>query len=225
MFDAKVEGDYMKPFPSFYDAVALEAPLKDKQVGKLESKIIKEVENSIKQVRSSKNLLANIKNNQMTRSILRKYLDFLEDEECSRMAKPKSTQLVVYKEMMKLVPENFKIALLPAFFNHTDGDRIGTVIRDTAHNFLADTPKKVMFSIGVKIFPYASEINSVRVVLVKYHELPGGEATTDSLSRSGSRRSRSRKSGSSKSRSGRSRSKQASGSRKGDAPQDVPPKR
>lgn len=158
---------------------------------------MKEVENSIKQVRSSKNLLANIKSNQMTRAMVGKYLDYLEDLECHRLAKPGSAKRLVYEELMKLVPENYKISLLPAFFNHTDGDRIGTVIRDTSLEFLIDTPKKVMFSIGVKIFPYASEINSVRVVLVKYQELAGAETNeADGDGRSASRRSRSKKSGS-----------------------------
>ena len=172
-------------------------------------------------------MLANIKNNQMTRAIVRKYLDYLEDLECLRLAKPNSAKALVYEEMMKLVPENYKISLLPAFFNHTDGDRIGTVIRDTSHEFLVETPKKVMFSIGVKIFPYASEINSVRVVLVKFHELAGAETSEgDGDGRSASRRSRSRKSGSQRSRSNKSRSKsKASGSQKGDVAQDVPPKK
>lgn len=68
------------------------------------------------------------------------------------------------------MPEHFKISMLPCFFNHIDGERIGTVIRDTTTEFLIDTPKKVLFSICVKIFPYNSEINSVRVVLVKLHK-------------------------------------------------------
>lgn len=77
----------MKPFPSFYESIALDPPLNEKQVSKIEAKIIKEVENSIKQVRSTRNLLANIKNSQMTRTVLRKYLDFLEDEDCQRYSK------------------------------------------------------------------------------------------------------------------------------------------
>jgi hypothetical protein len=76
---------------------------------------------------------------------------------------------------MKLVPDNFEISMLPAFFNHTDGDRIGTVIKDTGVNFLVDTPKKVMFSIGVKLFPYGSGVNSVRIVIIKLHALEGFE--------------------------------------------------
>ena len=39
---------------------------------------------------------------------------------------------LVNKELIKLVPENFKIAMLPAFFNHVDAERIGTVVRDTS---------------------------------------------------------------------------------------------
>ena len=90
--------------------------------------------------------------------------------ECLRLPDPQGERKKVEKELMKLVPEQFKIAMLPAFFNHIDGERIGTVIRDTTTEFLIDTPKKVLFSIGVKIFPYNSEVNSVRVVLVKLHK-------------------------------------------------------
>ena len=225
MFEAKCNGDLMKPFPSFYDAQALEPPLTAKQVDKLENKIIKEVENSIKQVRSSVNLLANMKNSRMTRTALRKYLDYLEDEECLRLSKPESAHALVRRDLMKLVPPDHKIALLPAFFNHTDGDRIGTVIRDAALRFLVEPKKDVMFSVAVKIFPYASEINSVRVVLVKYHEVGGNDAGEEGGSGAGSRRSRSRKSGSNKSRSNKSRKSKAGGSQKGDIPQDLPPKK
>ena len=76
---------------------------------------------------------------------------------------------------MKLVPEDFEISMLPAFFNHTDGDRIGTVIKDVSLDFLTQTPKKVIFMTGVKIFPYGSGINSVRVVIFKLHEMEGFE--------------------------------------------------
>ena len=58
--------------------------------------------------------------------------------------------------------------MLPAFFNHIDAERIGTVIRDTSQKFLLDTSKKVKFGVAVKIYPYNSEVNSVRIVLVKF---------------------------------------------------------
>ena len=184
MFACKLHGDFMKSFPSFYDSKALEPPLNEKQVMKLEAKITKECEYAIKQVRSSKNLNANIKNNQMTGTILKQYLDYIEDNECLRLDDPKKEKAIVWKELMKLVPVNYKITMLPAFFNHTDGERIATVIRDTSQEFLVDTPKKVLFSIGVKIFPYASEINSIRIVLVKFFELP--EGATDDAAAGGS---------------------------------------
>ena len=114
---------------------------------------------------------------------------------------------------MKLTPENYKIALLPAFFNHTDGERMGTVIRDTCSEFLLNTPKKVLFKVGVKCFPYASEINSIRVCLVKISEMPAGAA--DDVG------------GSKKSKSNRSKSSRSRKSEKGETPkekaQDEPP--
>ena len=136
----------------------------------------------------------------MTRTILRKYLDFLEDMECLRILKPNSAKNTVNKELMKLVPENFKISLLPAFFNHIDGERIGTVIRDTSQQFLVDTPKKVMFSVAVKVFAYNSDVNSVRIVLVKLHEFEGAvedpmdDEDVDTRSKSSKRSKKSKRS-------------------------------
>ena len=90
---------------------------------------------------------------------------------------------------------------MPAFFNHTDADRIGTVIRDTAQEFLIDTPKKVMFSIGVKVFSYNSEVNSIRLVLVKLAPYEGaGNDVGDGKSKSNKSRSKMSKSKDSKSK-------------------------
>lgn len=173
MLTMKDYGDYMKPFTSFYDPKALEPPMTSKMVEKIEAKIFKEVEIAIKQVRSSRNLNCNIKNNAMTRTIMRKYIDFLEDMECHRITKPNTAKANVNKEIMKLVPENYKIAILPTFFNNTDAERIGTVVKDTTSDFVLDTPKKVMFSISVKVFPYNHNVCSVRVILVKLHQFEG----------------------------------------------------
>ena len=60
---------------------------------------------------------------------------------------------------------------MPLFFNHIDAERIGTVIKDSCRNFLIDTPKKVKLSIAVKLFPYNSGVNSVRIVIVKFQQI------------------------------------------------------
>ena len=36
---------------------------------------------------------------------------------------------------MKLVPEKYKITVLPAFFNYTDAERIKTMISDQTYDF------------------------------------------------------------------------------------------
>ena len=61
--------------------------------------------------------------------------------ECQRLSNPKATRELVNKELRKLVPESYKISMLPAFFNHIDPERIGTVIRDSSRVFLLDAPK------------------------------------------------------------------------------------
>jgi hypothetical protein len=78
----QLSGDYLKPFLSFYDPKAMEPPLNEKMVVKIEAKIMKELEIAIKQVRSSRNLNANLKNNRRTKLVMRKYLDYLEDVDC-----------------------------------------------------------------------------------------------------------------------------------------------
>jgi len=44
----QLSGDFMKPFLSFYDPKAMEPPLNEKMVNKIEAKIMKEVEIAIK---------------------------------------------------------------------------------------------------------------------------------------------------------------------------------
>ena len=215
----QLNGDYLKPFLSFYDPRAMEPPLNAKMVEKIEAKIMKEVEIAIKQVRSSVNMNANLKNTRPVRTIMRKYIDYMEDLECQRIPAPKpggrptQQKIAVNKEVMKLVPAEYNISILPAFFNHTDGERIRTIIRDTSNEFLVQTKKKVMFSIAVKVYPYATNVNSVRVVLVKQEPNDGVE-----VGGKGGDKTSSKKSGSQRSKSNKSKSD------KGD-PQDVPPKK
>ena len=109
----------------------------------------------------------------MTRTIMGKYCDYLEDLDCLRLNKPDVAFFNIRKEIMKLVPPGYKIQLLPSFFNTIDSERIGTVLKDNTADFLIDTPKKVLFSIAVKMFPYNHGVNSVRVVLLKFHEFEG----------------------------------------------------
>ena len=212
MLQMKDTGDYQKPFLPFFDVQALDPPITSKQSEKVSDKIFKEVEIALKQVRSSQNLNCNIKKTRMTTNILHKYIDYMEDVDCLRTkAKSQSALTMVKKELMKLVPEGYKISMLPSFFNNSDPERIGTVIRDTCTQFIIDTPKKVMFSIGVKVFTYNHSINSVRVVLVKLHQFEGAanvEADEEE-----------------KNDDGASKAKSQKGSKDEKEPQDVPPKK
>jgi len=58
-----------------------------------------------------------------------------------------------------------------------------------------------MFTIAVKVFPYNSNVNSVRVVLVKQEENDGVDANGKGGDEKSSKRSRSAKSKSNKSKS------------------------
>jgi hypothetical protein len=68
--------------------------------------------------------------------------------------------------------------VLPCFFNYTDAERIRTMIVDNAGDFIlnrslakgskessSSNSKKIMFSIGVKIYPFHNNICSVRIAI------------------------------------------------------------
>jgi hypothetical protein len=61
--DFKMKGDYMKPFMSFYDPKAMEPPYNPMITERFERTLLKEIEISIKQVRSSKNLSTKLRKN------------------------------------------------------------------------------------------------------------------------------------------------------------------
>lgn len=170
MLDVKDVGDYMKPLKPFYDMVALEPPFNLKQVERLEARIYKEVETVIRQVRSTRNLSSMIKNNVRTKNTMRKYLEFLEDKASLRIgANAKRSFQIIEKNIKKMVPENFKLSLFPSYFNTTDCERIGTILKDKLGDFLINTTKKVMFCIAIRVFAYQHQVNSVRVCIIKMY--------------------------------------------------------
>eukprot|EP00347_Sterkiella_histriomuscorum_P007723 403347806 len=138
LLDYKIKGDYLKPFFSFYDPKALDQPYSFSQIDKYEKIIQKDLEIALKQVRSSKNLSTKIRKNMLINKILRLQLDFIEDQQCERLSKDliNSTRDKLNKELIKLIPENYKIMLLPSFFNYTDAERIKSVIADQATDFI-----------------------------------------------------------------------------------------
>ena len=111
--------------------------------------------------------------------MLIKQLDLIENLECRRYsssAEEKAAQEAVRSEVLKLVPENYRLAILPAQFTYTDGERIRRMMGDMAQEFMLNsssasksdgTNKKIMFAIGAKIYPFHNQINSVRVVLIR----------------------------------------------------------
>jgi len=49
-------------------------------------------------------------------------MDYIEDKQCDRILDEdmKESKEDLDKEIKKLIPENYKILILPAFFNYTD---------------------------------------------------------------------------------------------------------
>ncbi|TNV87010.1 hypothetical protein FGO68_gene4983 [Halteria grandinella] len=183
--DYKMRGDYMKVFQPFYEAKGLEGALNQLQVQRHEDKILKEVEIAIKQIRSSRNLPTKLRKNATTMQILRLQLDLLEDIECGRLTPQQQQQhkQLVERELLKLVPESYKISLLPAFFNYHDAERIRTMICDQMQDFISmqkggqsgGGKKKAMFAIGVKIYAFQQGVCSVRVAVARMAEEQGDQ--------------------------------------------------
>jgi hypothetical protein len=174
----------MRAFLPFYDARGLEPPLA--QVHRWEERIVKEVETAIRQVRSSRNQSTKMRRNAATEQVLRLQLDLIEDMECDRVPERELPQkrALVERELLKLVPENYRLTIMPAFFNYHDAERIRTVICDQAQEFLlmqkpalstlqSTVKKKVMFAVGVKIYAFHSGVTSVRLAIARMTPLQG----------------------------------------------------
>lgn len=171
----------MKPFVSFYDPKGMDQPLDAKKVDELEDKIIKDVETALKQVRFSKSLTTKVrkeKKEEFMQKTLRLYLDFIEDKACSRylsLDDEKNAYENIKLELQKLVPENNRIAIQPAYFNYTDSEKIMTIISEESKDFFLNTSKtkknnnnkKVQFAITAKIYPFHNKINSVRLAIAR----------------------------------------------------------
>lgn len=85
-------------------------------------------------MRSSKSLPTKLKKTQAVTKVLRLELDLEEDIECERLSESEKLEArsFVDNELLKLVPENYVISVLPTFFNYTDAERIRSVIVDQA---------------------------------------------------------------------------------------------
>lgn len=128
-----MRSEYMRPFNSFYDPKGLDPPITPQHLQKLELMIAKEIEIALKQVRSSKNLSTKLRKTKHITEILNMQLDLLEDTDCGRYATLDEQYMVtenVKTEVMKIVPENYRIGILPAKFSYTDGERIRRAIID-----------------------------------------------------------------------------------------------
>ena len=177
LLDAKMKGDYMKPFTSFYDPKGLEPAYTSMQLEKFERNIYKDIEIALRQARSSKNLGTKIRKNMFTTATLRAQLDLLEDIDCDRISKDKiqKEKEKMQAELFKLIPDNYKVQMLPSYFNYIDCERIRTVIYDQAFDFMTKTPKKVIFAFAVKIYPFHNQICSVRIAISKMYQMDAKE--------------------------------------------------
>jgi hypothetical protein len=63
-------------------------------------------------------------------------LDLLEDIACGRVVEEKRDMERVRKEVSKIVPENYRIAVMPMWFSYTDCERIRRVVGEKAQEFI-----------------------------------------------------------------------------------------
>lgn len=111
LMDFKTKGDFMKPFVSFFDPKTMDMAFPPNQIERFEASIYKEVETSIKQVRSSQNLSTKVRKNAYTTRVLQSQLEFFEDVQCERFSSDEAARAGkrVRMELLKLIPEGYKL--------------------------------------------------------------------------------------------------------------------
>ena len=99
---------------------------------------------------------------------LSRFLEFREDLANGRIPEKKqdSKYRKVVDELKARVPANYDLKLQPLFFNYIEAERIKAAVGQLCFDLLAEEGQDLYYSIGVKIFPMANSINSVRIVIM-----------------------------------------------------------
>ena len=166
-----------KAFSAFYPPPVMVPPLSLPQSKKLHSSIIKEMKISISALRSGKNLGTSWKNqNDICVELMEDHLVFLEkvgrgeiEEELIQSSKKEWSM-----KMRQFMPTLYRFSAYPAHFNYPEPDRIASLFIDQAKEFFCMNYKNMKWAVAARIFPYASKMISIRIMVSSYYPVPDG---------------------------------------------------
>ena len=125
---------------------------------KIETNLKRELETKIRNVRSRINEATNFKFSSHIQDCLEEYLDFLEDFEAGRLEGSETEAMLrerFEESLMMEVPIDYKISLLPFWYNYTDTDKIAASVTNLANEFLSESkPMQVLFAVFVKVYAF-----------------------------------------------------------------------
>lgn len=168
-------------YPAFYTPPVLIPPLSIPQARRLHSSIIKEMKIGISALRSGKNLGTSWKNqNDPVIEIMEKHLYFLEEvargkyEESELQAEKRKWS---YK-IRQFMPTMYRFNAYPAHFNYAEPDRIASLFIEKAKDFFCLQSKNVKWAVAARVFPYASKMISIRIIIACFYPIPDGSKNT-----------------------------------------------
>lgn len=140
-------GNYMREFAPFYELISMERIHSDEAINEYIKDIVDTVEMGLRSIRSGQNLNTKLKRDPVVIKKFENYLNILEDEALGtyspqKLNSMKSDSLI---QIRKLVPQDYKVEMMPSFFNYLDSERIKTILLEQQNEFMMKTPSKVVF--------------------------------------------------------------------------------
>lgn len=164
-------------YPAFYTPPVLVPPLSLPQARRLHTALIKEMKIGISALRSGKNLGTSWKNQQdAVIEIMEKHLLFLEE-----VSRGKWEQSEIQNEkrrwsykIRQFMPTLYRFNAYPAHFNYGEPDRIASLFIEKAKDFFCLQSKNVKWAVAARVFPYASKMISIRIIVGCFYPIPDG---------------------------------------------------
>ena len=174
-------GNYMREFSPFYELISMERIYTDDEIFEKVNDIIETVEMGLRSIRSVKNLNTKLKRDPVIIKKFENYLNLLEDEALGSFSEADISQMKSQSmiEIRKLVPQNYKIEMMPCHFTYLDSERIKTCLMEEQHEFMMKTPSKVVWAVWCKIYNYHCGVVWVRIMIAKMHKITVVTKTTN----------------------------------------------
>ena len=144
-------------------------------VKKMTDALIMEMRVGIAAARSGKNLPTRFKKkNEVINKQLGKYLDLLENRSLNRISesqfnRSKNEWKIIVKKYM---PKFYRMEAQAIFFNFFETEIIRREITEDLEEFWYSKIKNVVFATSAKVYAYANQVVSVRIILAKIYKIP-----------------------------------------------------